>query len=1066
MSASITAAATVPGQAVEDPRVTRFLTIRYKLYKRKDKLTATLDAVVDKLDPRSAQEDYLRRRQRLLEQVEQARGDVRVASDPAMKAAMTEASKAVKFDDLMIAAALKQGDRPDYGEARTLLRIKAEKLTSALTAADALAGDREAANPVLVRKLGDVEAMLKRDRTLISTADSKAWTARRDMIETSLHAGSDPVATLMTLAEKLDGEVRLKVSAAALTLKQLGEERTRLNNALTKTDMTPKEMAAVDAVLTQAARQAAALDFAAARQSLTAAAKAIGPVDPNAALPKMADCESLRQVLHNRAASLVPGSKADGTPAGGGGAVSPAARTRAVALLHRLDDLKGLCGQSDEVAVDAAQRLKACQDELDAILKQDKEAEQYQAVKAGVASNFEKDVSKLKTALARQTPKDGAFVKLETRIALLEQSYAEKWPALMIRADVDRSGLLTELAALETALAGLQAPRRDQGPKPSAWTADFYDAKDQLTRVTDQAAKRNVELLQRFGLLGAMPKLVAEAGGLLTAAKPGAGEGRVREITRLLLDTVNVVEAQLAASGPEKLKQNQEAGVNAAENLIDRVNQALTLFEEARPGKKEAWAKMQAKRVRSSLFSDDDERTFRAQYGKSIKDDLNALETMLRCKDPGAQAKAMDQVIALQNRVAAFEKMAQAADKPQETETGGPPTFVALAKRIADVEKLLALCGKDKDVSSRVELLKKWNDRVGLLTGRLGAAEPTELAADIAALRAEMAKHLPTIRTEAAEADKQQKFVQALSLQLRKRRGSLDPKDAALGDDLQRQCDAMIDSLAKWRTADPGYGQLKTSVDVLLKTNRTAEEAGAHGKRSEAATKSAEEVGQAKRLLLKLIDVDLKLRRETFSDIKDAKLRKLMGKLADDLTKEAEKALESLATNRDPAAAESFVASALRELDQTALSAQGDKLTRRGDLTRLDELWAGSVGRLRAQLAALEKAVADATAEMPEDIKKAGGSLKAMVTGEVAALFEPTAFKANLLALDDDDADRRATQRELVLREVRRLRRVMESDLRVRMLAVDNPFGVPIPVVEIESRLFDIEINVTRFAGS
>jgi hypothetical protein len=42
----------------------------------------------------------------------------------------------------------------------------------------------------------------------------------------------------------------------------------------------------------------------------------------------------------------------------------------------------------------------------------------------------------------------------------------------------------------------------------------------------------------------------------------------------------------------------------------------------------------------------------------------------------------------------------------------------------------------------------------------------------------------------------------------------------------------------------------------------------------------------------------------------------------------------------------------------------------------------------------------------------------------------------------------------------------MESDNRVRMLALDNPFGVTIPFAEISSRLFDIEVNVTRARGA
>jgi hypothetical protein len=80
----------------------------------------------------------------------------------------------------------------------------------------------------------------------------------------------------------------------------------------------------------------------------------------------------------------------------------------------------------------------------------------------------------------------------------------------------------------------------------------------------------------------------------------------------------------------------------------------------------------------------------------------------------------------------------------------------------------------------------------------------------------------------------------------------------------------------------------------------------------------------------------------------------------------------------------------------------------------------------------------------------------------VSRLFDVGAFTAAVQGMEQDDDAEVADARETALREVRRLRRVMDSDNRVRVLTMSNPFGVEVPFVELSNALSDIELNVTR----
>jgi hypothetical protein len=124
--------------------------------------------------------------------------------------------------------------------------------------------------------------------------------------------------------------------------------------------------------------------------------------------------------------------------------------------------------------------------------------------------------------------------------------------------------------------------------------------------------------------------------------------------------------------------------------------------------------------------------------------------------------------------------------------------------------------------------------------------------------------------------------------------------------------------------------------------------------------------------------------------------------------------------------------------------------------------WRGAVTGVREQLNELASTVVQQAQEADDLVRQAAGKMKAKVFDPVSRLFDVGAFTAAVQGMEQDDDDAVADAREAALREVRRLRRVMDSDNRVRMLALSNPFGVEVPFVELSNALSDIELNVTR----
>jgi acid phosphatase class B len=129
--------------------------------------------------------------------------------------------------------------------------------------------------------------------------------------------------------------------------------------------------------------------------------------------------------------------------------------------------------------------------------------------------------------------------------------------------------------------------------------------------------------------------------------------------------------------------------------------------------------------------------------------------------------------------------------------------------------------------------------------------------------------------------------------------------------------------------------------------------------------------------------------------------------------------------------------------------------------------WRGAVEAMSRALEALpgkvEAAADEDSEEMKTEVKDAAGALAGKLA-EVNKLFRPDAFTVvikRMTANGASDADISAAKED-GLREVRRLRKFMEAQRTLRLVAaIPDSFKAEVPMARLSSALFDMETNLT-----
>jgi uncharacterized small protein (DUF1192 family) len=1052
---------------VESEKVSRFLKLRYKLRKAKESATGKLDELTSKLDPRANQEDYLRRRQRLLELVNETREDPALGNDAELVKALNSAHQSIEQADLAVATSQSKNQRPDYGVQRDALKSASERLQLAITTATKRVEKLDKDNPGVANPLQNVGNMLDDAATKASPDQLEAWRGQFATITKTYYGPSPNIDKVTSAVNGLAQQMSNVLMANAKRAEAIRLKTAKLNGLLATSNLPIEELAPVDGLIKRAGREATALDFDAADSSLLEAENKL-PQGTQTPAPSIGDVEKRRDALYKKALAAIPTIK-DGEQPPVGAVVSAPARERVKALLKKLEELRPLCRQTDAVAIEALRRVQACEEEFKRIQDQDSAVAGYAREKQSFGEFIDGKIAYLEKEFARQKP-DGGLIAMKLRLDTLKKSFGADWSKLMTQSEIEASGLLAEATKLDEDYDEWKNRDTDEENGAKGWQQDFHAATQRLAQATQVAREQDVGLFQLLGLATKMPALVSKGGSLIASQDQVAAEKEVRTITLQLLDVARQVDDHLeqAKADPGAFDAMVQEGEKLAAGYVLTIDQQIASLEELQPGKKMEKAKKLVKFFKESAFSDDGEREIRIKYGTTLKDNLDGLLSLLRCKDSTAVPAALEDIKAFQWKVKDFEDMAKSGGKPSEKMGSAPPPFSELQERIKAIQKEIEKGTKDSDLSTRVDTLKGWSEQASNLSEEMGETDPRELETRIGALEREIVSTTAKDKIEIGKAKVQSDALLKLLMRVMdaRKKGSPLLKDfAPLLADMQRRGEAMRKAVDQWKVTDAGFDAFKKEVDSLLDTKRKQEDTQDLEKKSSAAAKQDQEVEAARTALLKLRDADLKLWREKIEKYDDKEQKKTLLKLVDDLTKGAERGLDALNENRDAQGAEALVRSSLREISEAA-SGRGDKLTKRGDLKRLNDGWINSVKALGDKLVELEKAVLAASNGAADDIVAAAAALRKQTIDPVTGLFDAKVFAASFKGLESADAGVRATHREAALSEVRRLRRVMESDNRVRVLALDNPFGVVVPFPEISSRLFDIEVNVTRARGA
>ncbi len=1064
--AADTVATTDAAVGTESPKVTRFLALRYATRTKWAGTKQKLEKLQSKLDPRSTIEDYLRRKTRIEDTIAAIEDDPVLSGDAGVTAAMRSATDIIAQCDNAVAMAESEDKRPAFGDLRDALQAGGNNLDKAIAAARKSGAAREEKNPELARKLEAIGNALDDPIEKAPEADIKNWRARYNDCRGAFFSAAPDFKQIDIAADLLVADMRKRLGDVGRARGVLEQRRSAALAAMARAPGTVDEQAEISAMLNRAQREIDAGEFGDAAVTLTAAEKALPSGGAATPPPTAVDAERRRAQLEAFGPGLLRGKPPK--------APTPEARERVTALVQRLkDDLRPMCRvATDAVATEVMRHLDACDRELQNVAQHAGEAEAFANDKQADAEHLAAGCKRLKSELAAEGKArgvgDGATTEIGLRLANLEQRLGKDLPRILTREEFDDSGLMLEYEMLDGDFETWRKTATPEVAKLEGWQGAYHSVCESIRDKTTQAAGSNAALLASLGLLSQVPKMMAEGDAVLN--KDGlVAEPKIVDLTAELQKVLSLLTANLTESSPDNLNKLRAQAEAQAAALQDRIAATTKLIEGEQPGKVSGFFKKGVKKATFGIagFKNDAERALQIELGTELKDTVEAVLALVNSGDIAAVRGTIAELDDLDRRIRDLESMAQRAAKPNAK--AGPDAPPLLGDLLEDITKLTEKVddlGKDKKFATRASRLKEWGEKLAGWEDNLISIDPRALQPDVAALKTEIGTAKTTWETEIKTAETQAKQATQLVLDIMDARGKRSfvakPYGAYLKQ-LQREAEALKDRLETQLTPeDVTLKQLQDKLKDLLDANRADDKTNEIGTAQSSAVAEEKRIEAARRALLLLRDSDLKLRRERYKENPSKKARGFLRKLAADLSKKLDRGIAAPAENRDAGAAEALAASVTRELDQAESGPQGDHFTARKRLRDLDVRWRGAVTGVREQLNELASTVVQQAQEADDLVRQAAGKMKAKVFDPVSRLFDVGAFTAAVQGMEQDDDDAVADAREAALREVRRLRRVMDNDNRVRMLALSNPFGVEVPFVELSNALSDIELNVTR----
>jgi hypothetical protein len=570
--------------------------------------------------------------------------------------------------------------------------------------------------------------------------------------------------------------------------------------------------------------------------------------------------------------------------------------------------------------------------------------------------------------------------------------------------------------------------------------AAYRAAELELTEAAKQVMERNSDQAIKLGLATKPPALTGRAEALAAQQAQARGSAAdVQQRTAALLTLTNDAKALLAEAKkvtPAKSETELEKLRQACRDLITaytkRIDAAVTACKDEN----------------LVLAGKRNEREALLKYAEALKQDMAGVAAPLVSKDEGLVSEVRTNLTAFDKRIVDFEKRA-----PGKNHDDSLPKLTKVQKKATELQTLLGhslFAPRPDDVADEREQVEK-------ILADFATLDPVTTLVTLGELEKKIGVAKQKAQGEHEAAGNVIFELEGLWPKVQKLKGMQNKKyDAYLGDLVFRISKLVEDVKTKdkveKRDTDAATA-LKTEAQGVLATPPRNLDAGLKG-----AKDRQDELAKVTYRLDSIEDVDIKLLKE--------KAGQLEGEAGTQLTKQIKsmetslKVARGMIEKRDAAGAKELAEAIQRQCKRMGDAPLGSSTRARNELPTVETRWKNAV-----------KTMAGALDKLVETVRTADTGNTALATaataldkklGEVRNLLREDAFAGaikRMTAGKPKPADV-GSAREDALREVRRIRKMMDANPLLRQLAVIPFPGADLPLAEIGASLWDMETNL------
>jgi hypothetical protein len=570
--------------------------------------------------------------------------------------------------------------------------------------------------------------------------------------------------------------------------------------------------------------------------------------------------------------------------------------------------------------------------------------------------------------------------------------------------------------------------------------AAYRAAEVELRNSAKEVMERNSDEAIKLGLATKPSTLTGEAEALAaqqTNARGSADDVKQRTTALLALsDAAKALVAKANKVAPSKSETELEKLRQACRDLIaaytKRIDAAVTACKD------ETLIMARKREEREALL----------KYAEALKQDMAGIAAPLASKDEGLIDEVRTNLTAFDKRVVDFEK--RAPGKNHDDSLTKLTEVQEKAKKLQTLLGVTRFAPRPDDVADEREQVEK-------ILADFATLNPATTLATLG----ELEKRINQARQKA---DREHEAAQNLIFELeglwpkvQKVKGLQNEKYATYFGDLVFRFQKLVEDVrakdkVEKRDSDAATA-LKTEAQSVLATPPRNLDTGLKG-----AEDRQKELAAVTYRLDSIADVDIKLLKE--------KAGQLEGEAGTQLTKQI-KSMESslkvargMIEKRDAAGAKELAEAIQRQCKRMGDAPLGSSTRARNELPAVETRWKDAVSTMAGALKNLVATVQ--TADTGNTALATAASALDKKLDEVRNLLREDAFTGaikRMTAGKPKPADVGAA-REDALREVRRIRKMMDANPLLRQLAVIPFPGADLPLAEIGASLWDMETNL------